>query len=544
MASSLPGSQVEHLAQAELVAGGEQRRRPRSPPASAAGGRRSSAPRPRGPRRGSASTGRPSLKAITRGMPCWPTTCWNAWVMPGFSSPLTLTRATWPSVASMTLLDDRAERAARSAPRRPQVDHDRHVHRSLEDVGLEGGIRRIEVGHAATLPSARGARPGRAQAGGRGTPLVPSRAVIAEEDVAGIDAGNVTAWLVEHVAGAVAPFRFDIIAGGHSNLTYLVLAADGRRLVLRRPPLGHVLASAHDMGREHRDHRRPAGLRRAGAAGARPLRRRRRQRRAVLRDGLRRRHRRARPRHRRARADTGRRASTPAARSSTRWRRSTPSTSMRPGSATSPSTRTTSPASCKRWYGQWNLQKTRELPLVDEVHDALAGDDPAAGPGDDRARRLPPRQHDRVARRRRAGRARLGDLHARRPARRRRAARGLLDRSRRRAERVGRAVDDGARVLEPRPHRGALRRGVRARRRRPRLLRRLRVLEAGVRAGGRVRPLPRRRARRPRPGRAAGVQGPGRRRGDDGRTAVGARRDRPSASSPRCRRSRTLSSSS
>ena len=27
----------------------------------------------------------------------------------------------------------------------------------------------------------------------------------------------------------------------------------------------------------------------------------------------------------------------------------------------------------KRWYGQWNLQKTRELPLVDEVHDALAG---------------------------------------------------------------------------------------------------------------------------------------------------------------------------
>src|SRR3954469_12410530 len=75
--------------------------------------------------------------------------------------------------------------------------------------------------------------------------------VIAEEDVAGIDTGNVTAWLVEHV-GATAPFRFEIIAGGHSNLTYLVEAADGRRLVLRRPPLGHVLASAHDMGREHR----------------------------------------------------------------------------------------------------------------------------------------------------------------------------------------------------------------------------------------------------------------------------------------------------
>ena len=42
-----------------------------------------------------------------------------------------------------------------------------------------------------------------------------------------------------------------MIAGGKSNLTYRV---DGARipLVLRRPPLGHVLASAHDMHREHR----------------------------------------------------------------------------------------------------------------------------------------------------------------------------------------------------------------------------------------------------------------------------------------------------
>jgi aminoglycoside phosphotransferase (APT) family kinase protein len=34
----------------------------------------------------------------------------------------------------------------------------------------------------------------------------------------------------------------------------------------------------------------------------------------------------------------------------------------------------------KRWYGQWNLQKTRELALVDEVHDALAGIVPPQGP--------------------------------------------------------------------------------------------------------------------------------------------------------------------
>lgn len=71
-------------------------------------------------------------------------------------------------------------------------------------------------------------------------------------DPAGIDVARLTDWLTAHVPGAVAPFEFEVIAGGHSNLTYRVTAADGRRLVVRRPPLGHVLASAHDMGREHR----------------------------------------------------------------------------------------------------------------------------------------------------------------------------------------------------------------------------------------------------------------------------------------------------
>ncbi len=68
----------------------------------------------------------------------------------------------------------------------------------------------------------------------------------------GIDVERVTAWLVEHVDGAVAPFEFRIIAGGRSNLTFTVTGADGTRFVLRRPPLGKVLATAHDMAREHR----------------------------------------------------------------------------------------------------------------------------------------------------------------------------------------------------------------------------------------------------------------------------------------------------
>jgi aminoglycoside phosphotransferase (APT) family kinase protein len=74
--------------------------------------------------------------------------------------------------------------------------------------------------------------------------------VVAE--VPGIAVPTVTAWLETNVDGATGPFRFDAIAGGHSNLTYRVTGADGTRYVLRRPPLGHRLASAHDMGREHK----------------------------------------------------------------------------------------------------------------------------------------------------------------------------------------------------------------------------------------------------------------------------------------------------
>ncbi|BCY14905.1 phosphotransferase family protein [Actinoplanes sp. L3-i22] len=47
------------------------------------------------------------------------------------------------------------------------------------------------------------------------------------------------------------PLSATMFAGGRSNLTYAV--TDGtNRWVLRRPPLGHVLPTAHDMAREHR----------------------------------------------------------------------------------------------------------------------------------------------------------------------------------------------------------------------------------------------------------------------------------------------------
>ena len=68
----------------------------------------------------------------------------------------------------------------------------------------------------------------------------------------GIESSSVSAWLDEHIPGARGPYRFEVIAGGHSNLTFSVVGDDGRPMVLRRPPLSHGLASAHDMGREHR----------------------------------------------------------------------------------------------------------------------------------------------------------------------------------------------------------------------------------------------------------------------------------------------------
>jgi aminoglycoside phosphotransferase (APT) family kinase protein len=68
----------------------------------------------------------------------------------------------------------------------------------------------------------------------------------------GINAASVTAWLAGHVQGLRAPFTFELIAGGRSNLTFAVTDAEGRRVVLRRPPMSHVLPTAHDMGREFR----------------------------------------------------------------------------------------------------------------------------------------------------------------------------------------------------------------------------------------------------------------------------------------------------
>ena len=68
----------------------------------------------------------------------------------------------------------------------------------------------------------------------------------------GVDFVALTKWLdSEHPGLRAGPVSGELITGGKSNLTYRI--TDGTSVwALRRPPLAHVLPSAHDMGREFR----------------------------------------------------------------------------------------------------------------------------------------------------------------------------------------------------------------------------------------------------------------------------------------------------
>jgi aminoglycoside phosphotransferase (APT) family kinase protein len=66
----------------------------------------------------------------------------------------------------------------------------------------------------------------------------------------GVDLERLRPWFAANVEGATgAELHAELISGGRSNLTYSI--SDGSHTwVLRRPPLGHVLPTAHDMSRE------------------------------------------------------------------------------------------------------------------------------------------------------------------------------------------------------------------------------------------------------------------------------------------------------
>lgn len=195
----------------------------------------------------------------------------------------------------------------------------------------------------------------------------------------GIAVETVTPWLVENVAGFAPPFTAQVIAGGHSNLTFKLTDANGRHYVLRRPPLSHTLASAHDMGREHRIIH---ALRDTSVPVAPAL--------AMCSDP----------------AVNGApfyvmgfvdghvvRDVHIAERVLTETARRTASESLIDTMAAIHAVNLAQVGlsdlarhegyiarQLKRWYGQFNAQKTRDLPMLDEVHDALSKRIPEQGP--------------------------------------------------------------------------------------------------------------------------------------------------------------------
>ena len=70
-----------------------------------------------------------------------------------------------------------------------------------------------------------------------------------------LDTARLEPFLRARLEGAEGPLAVSQFGGGHANLTYLLRFGE-REFVLRRPPLGPVAPSAHDMRREHTLERR------------------------------------------------------------------------------------------------------------------------------------------------------------------------------------------------------------------------------------------------------------------------------------------------
>ena len=66
-----------------------------------------------------------------------------------------------------------------------------------------------------------------------------------------LDLPRLEAYLREHLPQCAGPLAIEQFPHGHSNLTYLLHCGE-TQLVLRRPPFGNLVQTAHDMGREFR----------------------------------------------------------------------------------------------------------------------------------------------------------------------------------------------------------------------------------------------------------------------------------------------------
>ena len=70
--------------------------------------------------------------------------------------------------------------------------------------------------------------------------------------VAATHAGDTLGWAASELGVPTAEVRLERITGGRSNITSRVLVDGSVRCVLREPPAGDLLPTAHDLGREYR----------------------------------------------------------------------------------------------------------------------------------------------------------------------------------------------------------------------------------------------------------------------------------------------------
>jgi aminoglycoside phosphotransferase (APT) family kinase protein len=71
------------------------------------------------------------------------------------------------------------------------------------------------------------------------------------EETPGLPREAFTRWARAALPGVGERWRAEVVSGGLSNITYR-LHGEAATVIVRRPPLGRLLPSAHDMAREHR----------------------------------------------------------------------------------------------------------------------------------------------------------------------------------------------------------------------------------------------------------------------------------------------------
>src|SRR5580658_1033111 len=166
--------------------------------------------------------------------------------MRGFSSTFTLVSSTAPSVSAIT--------RSKMGPRVLQGQH-QGAHRSTT-TGTSLDRASTACSKLASVTSTMSGHPTRCPAGpmltSSGGSVGGPAASVARMEPRGINQPNVTAWFEQSVPDVKAPLEFTLIAGGRSNLTFRVTDAADHEWALRRPPVSHVLPTAHDMGREYR----------------------------------------------------------------------------------------------------------------------------------------------------------------------------------------------------------------------------------------------------------------------------------------------------